>query len=100
MTKVQEILCSFSYSSHCCFSQLCLGSKLKITMSAVCILVTEKLIRGFFFTSSGISILLVLNGYMLKGFIELPFLTIWYILPYNILPSFIRKSKEIAVPMD
>lgn len=94
------MLCFFSSSSHCCFSQLCLGSKLKTTMNAVCILVTEKLI-GVFFTRSGISVLLVLNDYMLKGCFKLSFFTVWYILPYDILPSFIKKkSKEITLPMD
>lgn len=42
MAKVQGIFCPFSSSSHCCLSQLCLGSKLKVIMNAECILVTEK----------------------------------------------------------
>lgn len=36
------IFCSSSSSRHCCLSQLCLGSKLKATINAVYILVTEK----------------------------------------------------------
>jgi len=99
VAEVQEVFCSFSSSSHCFFSQLCLGSKLKTTVNAVYILVTEKSV-GFFFTGSGISVLLVLNECMLKGFIKLLFLTVWYILPYDILPSFVKKSKEITLPMD
>lgn len=69
-------------------------------MNSVFILVMEKLLGGVFFTRGYLPGLLVLNDYMLRDLIKLPFLTVWYVLPYKKLSIFIKYIKETILPVE
>lgn len=93
MAKAQEILCSFSSSNNSCLSQLCLEFRKVGCRTSSCCWLFEvvgleqskthyecciysgygKIIRKVFFSRGYLSVLLVLNDYLLRDFIKLPF---------------------------